>query len=466
MRRWHLKLGPVLCALMLAACGGSDGGTDPATPQVAHVTISPSPDSLHIGEAIQLVATPTTSSGDPVPGLPVAWQVSNASVATLTPGGLLTGVAVGTVTVEATIAGHADTISVLVKVVPVASVVLNIGGDTLATTQTVTLVPTALDAAGHPLSGRSFTFSTSDGGTATVSPGGLVTATGLGTADITVSSGSASATARILVPSCAASVPASVNSWALGIRTGGVLTPAGLAANTHYKTTEVLYGAGLVIGTSAGQTLTGYEPASAASDFIAGPVCTLLNSAPSHTYAKLAVSASLKATQETFAYSDGANLGYVLFRYTVTNISGAALPAVVVGFVGDWDLAFDNWAADDIVRRSPGLFAGEALEGDSVAHPQVLGLVSISLAGTFGYDGWTSGSARSRADFYNALTSGTPSVTTERGDVRQLVGRGALSLAPGEHRTLYFALVGGDTRAQFNANVAAATARANVLGFP
>ncbi len=140
--------------------------------------------------------------------------------------------------------------------------------------------------------------------------------------------------------------------------------------------------------------------------------------------------------------------------------------AALAVFVGDWDLAFDNWAADDIVRRSPGIAAGEALEGDSVAHPQVMGLVSISLAGTFGYDGWTSGSARSRADFYNALASGTPSVTTERGDVRQLVGRGGLTLAPGQHRTLYFAIVGGDTRAQFNANVAAATARANVLGFP
>jgi hypothetical protein len=464
--RWQPRLGQAICTLAVAACGGSDSGTGPATPQVAHVTIAPSPDSLHIGEAIQLVATPTTSGGDPVSGLPVAWQVSNASIATLTQGGVLTGVAVGTVTVEATIADHADTISVVVKLVPVASVALNVGGDTLAMTQTVTLVPTALDAAGHPLSGRLFTYSTSDGGTATVSSGGLVTATGLGTADITVSSGAASTTARILVPSCGPSVSVWVNSWALAIRSGGVLTPAGLAAATQYKTTGALYGAGLVIGTAAGQTLTGYEPESAASDFVSGPVCTLLNSAPSHTYAKLTVSPDLKATQETFAFSDAANVGYVLFRYSVTNVSNAALPAVVVGFVGDWDLAFDNWAGDDIVRRSPGLTAGEALEGDSVAYPQVMGLVSIAQTGTFGYDGWTNGSVRTRTDFYNALTSGTPPATAARGDVRQLVGRGALTLAPGQHRTSYFAIVGGDTRAQFNANVAAATARANLLGFP
>lgn len=472
MRRRRIGVGRLVFTLAVAACGGSDGGTDPATPQVAHVTIAPSPDSLFVGQAIQLVATPTTSGGDPITGLPVTWEASNPAIATITPGGMLSGVAVGSVSIEATIAGHADTIVVLIKQVPVAFIVLNIGGDTLAPTQTVTLAATALDAAHQPLTGRPFTFTTGDAGVATVSAAGVVTAVGLGTVDITVSSGAASTSVPILVPQCSNGIQVAINSWSLPVRSGRTDPSGTLQASGSYKGHGALYGAGLVVGTSGTQTITAYEPASLANDFTSTPVCQLGVPAESHTYAKLSYPAGagspagLRITQETFAYSDAPSAGFVLFRYSIANTTAATLPGVVAGWVADWDLDFDFSPGTDVGRRYSGTGASEALEPDSAAHPQMVGTVSIVSAGAFSYSGWTNGGEPTRAEYYTILASGLPSAATVTGDIRQVVGRAAFSLAAGQHRTLYFAIVGGDNRAQFNANVAAAMARANLLGFP
>ena len=79
---------------------------------------------------------------------------------------------------------------------------------------------------------------------------------------------------------------------------------------------------------------------------------------------------------------------------------------------------------------------------------------------------WLNGTSVTRADFYNQLGISPPSPLTIRGDVRALVGRGTYSIPPGRQITVYFALVGGDTRAAFLAAVAAAQQAAATLGFP
>lgn len=72
--------------------------------------------------------------------------------------------------------------------------------DTLTVGETVTLVASAYDADGAPLE-VSIAFSSSSNAVATVTPAGLVTAMGPGTATITASSGAASATVEIVVSS-------------------------------------------------------------------------------------------------------------------------------------------------------------------------------------------------------------------------------------------------------------------------
>lgn len=468
MTRSFLTLSPAGVIALIGAC--SDSSTDPdpspAPPTVAEVAITPRPASLTVGQTIQLTATPTTSTGTPITGKVATWHVSNSAVASVSPSGMLTGVTAGAVSVDATIDGHADTIAVAITPVPVASIAITPGGDTLAPGQAVTLVARTYDAGGTELVGRPITFASSNTAAATVSPSGVVTAVAQGQATITASSGGASAGAQLLVPSCSPSLLVGVNSWSVPVRFGGIVASGNLAAAGKYKTKEVLYGAGLVIGPSGAETKTGHEPASTTNDFAAAPVCELVGTVPSHTYSKLAVSSDLRVTQETFAYTAAGSGENILFRYSINNTSATTLSAVAAGYVADWDLHFDNQPGDDVARRSAGTFAGEALEPDSTTYPQVMAFVSISPTGTFGYEGWTGATAPTRADYYSYLSNGTPSAATVRGDIRSLTGRGGVSIAPGAHVTLYFALVGGDTRAAFNSNVAAAIAQANALGYP
>jgi hypothetical protein len=465
MRRFAIASLAIASAMLAGGC--SEGSAGPDTPQVARVVLSGVPAALSVGQSVQLAAAALAEDGQSLPEVPLSWQVSNPAIATVSATGMLSGVSPGSALVWAFAAGHADTAPVVVTPAPIASITLAPGGDTLAIGQSVTLVPTALDAAGRVLTGRTFSYSSGNANVTTVAPSGQVTAVGLGTTEIQVTSEGISSSAWIFVPQCSATAVVAFNSWALPVQFGGTIPSGNLTASGRYKVTEVLYGAGVVVGISAADTKTGYEPASATSDFPSAPVCLLPDAAFSRTYSKLQISPTLQVTQETIAYPGGAAANYVLFRYSVKNTSASALSGLVVGFIGDWDLSFDNFAGDDLVRRSTGISGGEALEPDSISYPQVVGIVSIAQSGTFGYEGWSNGAAATRADFYSFLSRATPSTATVRGDVRQLVGRGGLTLAAGAHQTFYFAIVGGDTRSAFNASVNGATVAANtILGFP
>jgi hypothetical protein len=85
------------------------------------------------------------------------------------------------------------------KVEPVATVSIVGNPATLQLGSTVTVSAQAKDAAGAVLTGRPFTWSSSSNATATVSPDGLITATGLGPVQITASAEGKSATVTINV---------------------------------------------------------------------------------------------------------------------------------------------------------------------------------------------------------------------------------------------------------------------------
>jgi alpha-tubulin suppressor-like RCC1 family protein len=79
------------------------------TTPVASVDVSPTGDSLLIGETRQLTATPKDAAGAALIGRRVAWSSSDPSVATVSASGLLTAVSQGAVTVTATVEGIAGT---------------------------------------------------------------------------------------------------------------------------------------------------------------------------------------------------------------------------------------------------------------------------------------------------------------------------------------------------------------------
>src|SRR6266699_1844702 len=87
---------------------------------VASVTVSPSSGSLQIGQTVQLTATPNDSTGSTLAGRTVTWTSSNASVASVSSSGLVTGVAQGSATITATSEGKSSTATITVTTVPVA----------------------------------------------------------------------------------------------------------------------------------------------------------------------------------------------------------------------------------------------------------------------------------------------------------------------------------------------------------
>jgi uncharacterized protein YjdB len=81
---------------------------------VASVTVSPTPASVAAGSTLQLTATPKDALGNPLSGRVVTWATSNAAFATVSSGGLVTGVAAGAVTITATSEGQSGTAAITV----------------------------------------------------------------------------------------------------------------------------------------------------------------------------------------------------------------------------------------------------------------------------------------------------------------------------------------------------------------
>ncbi len=81
---------------------------------VASVTVSPASASVLTGQTVQLTAAPKDASGNPLSGRTVTWSSGNASVATVSSTGLVTGVTAGSATITATSEGQSGTSAVTV----------------------------------------------------------------------------------------------------------------------------------------------------------------------------------------------------------------------------------------------------------------------------------------------------------------------------------------------------------------
>ncbi|HEY7480636.1 MAG TPA: galactose oxidase-like domain-containing protein [Gemmatimonadales bacterium] len=183
-------------ALGLEIKAANTGSTEP----VVSVDVSPGSANVLVGATVQLTATAQDAEGFPLPGRPITWETNAPGVATVSATGLVTGVGAGAATISATSEGQTGTaaISVTVNSVPVASVEVTPATASVPVDATVQLTATAKDAAGQPLTGRSFTWATSAPGVATVSAG-IVTGVTQGSATITATSEGKSGTAAVTV---------------------------------------------------------------------------------------------------------------------------------------------------------------------------------------------------------------------------------------------------------------------------
>ena len=100
---------------------------------VASMTVTPGSASGVVGQTFQLAAVPRDASGKVLSGRSVTWASSNTAVATVTGGGAVTAVTVGSATITATSEGKSGTASITVTqtAAPVASVVVTPGSSSL-----------------------------------------------------------------------------------------------------------------------------------------------------------------------------------------------------------------------------------------------------------------------------------------------------------------------------------------------
>ena len=97
------RLLSVLCAWLLASCGGGGSGASGggmATQSPAAIVTSLSAASISAGQRVRIDATPEDSQGNPLTSVGVTWQSSDPAVATVD-AGVVTGLAQGSTTVTA-----------------------------------------------------------------------------------------------------------------------------------------------------------------------------------------------------------------------------------------------------------------------------------------------------------------------------------------------------------------------------
>ncbi len=152
-----------------------------------------------LGDSVRLTAEARDQNGRVIAGAAVTWSSSDASVATIDASGLVTASGNGQATITARAAPVSGTAAVTVRQLPAemtvvpASLAFRSRGDTARLTATLT------DANGHPVDGARVAWSSADTSVATVDASGLVTAGGVGAADVTATHDSLAASAAVSV---------------------------------------------------------------------------------------------------------------------------------------------------------------------------------------------------------------------------------------------------------------------------
>lgn len=184
--RWSRRVSALV--LLLAAMACRDGSLSPDG-VVRVVFGGPATPELYVGDTLRLSALPLGMSGQAMDGRVVRYASSAPSIADVDPAsGLVTAHGPGVARITATCEGASASMELRVRLAPVASISVTPETRALHPQWTVVLTVALADAAGRPLHGRQVEFTSSNPNIATVGASGLVTAGGVGTATITVTS--------------------------------------------------------------------------------------------------------------------------------------------------------------------------------------------------------------------------------------------------------------------------------------
>jgi len=187
--------------LTLAAVGlyGSCRELDVTAVDPVSVEVTPTAETVGVGEARQFEAVARDASGNELRGRSVSWSVADDAVAQVNGDGTVTGMAPGTTTLTASIGGATGQATVTVVKPPVATVEVEPASTSLEVGGTVQLEVTLRAEDGDIVTGPSVTFTSADPAIAEVSGAGLVTAVSDGTTTITATADGESGQASITV---------------------------------------------------------------------------------------------------------------------------------------------------------------------------------------------------------------------------------------------------------------------------
>ena len=166
---------------------------------ISTVQLTPTRDSVVLGQATQLTASPRDSTGALLNGRLITWTSSASAIATVSSSGLVLGISPGIITITASSGGKSNTAVITVKARPVGAVIVSPAQSALTIGQSVQLSVQITDGSGNLLTGRPISYSSSNVNVAQVSSDGKVTVSAPGAATITVTSEGKVGTASITV---------------------------------------------------------------------------------------------------------------------------------------------------------------------------------------------------------------------------------------------------------------------------
>ena len=188
-----------------ASAGGKSGTAMLAVmPVISSVEVSPSTASIEEGETQQFSAAAETSYGVTIQNVPFTWSSSSTSTATINPTtGVARGVNAGMATITARAGGRSDTAMLTVTEPPpptVNRVSVNPSSPSITEGSTQNFTATAYDADDMVVSGKTFTWMSSNTTVATInSSSGLATGVDAGSVTITATTDGVSGMATLTV---------------------------------------------------------------------------------------------------------------------------------------------------------------------------------------------------------------------------------------------------------------------------
>ena len=218
------------CTALVAsaiACGGGEGTkptpVQPPTPVVSSVTVSPETPTVETSQTTSLSAEVRDQNGVLMAGKTATWASANPAVATVNPStGAVLGVAVGSVTITATVESKSGVVIVNVIPIPVASVTIAPPAGAVVAGQTTAVSASVKDRNGVVLTGRVIAWSSSNTRVATVDAAGSVAALSAGTTTITALSEGISAAVPIVITAPAGTVAPAITAVSPAMLTPGI----------------------------------------------------------------------------------------------------------------------------------------------------------------------------------------------------------------------------------------------------